>query len=69
VVPLARNLNSVDPAVRSLSAFAQGKSEVGTTNNGKVYNFTEGSIQVQSNASDARTVAAEFVNRLVAAGY
>jgi hypothetical protein len=69
VVPLARNLNSVDPAVRSLSAFAQGKVENGTTNNGKVYNFTEGSIQVQSNSDNARAVAAEFVNRLVAVGY
>lgn len=71
VVPLNRNLSQVDPAVRWLSAIAQGKipamaggGVVG--GGGKTVNVEQ---HIYSPQSDARAVASETVNRLVAVGY
>lgn len=73
VVPLNRPLSQVDPAVRALSAIAQGKApgmaRGGVVGNGRTLNFHEGSIQVVTPNADSRAVAADMVNRLVAVGY
>lgn len=71
VVPLNRPLRLVDPAVRELSAIAQGLKPlasggvVGTQ--GKVVNV--GGLTVITPTKDPVAVASETVNRLVAVGY
>lgn len=71
IVPLDRDLGRVDPAVRMLSAFAQGKipnfAGGGIAGVGKTIDV--GGITVISPAADPRAVAQETVNRLVALGY
>lgn len=66
IVPLQRPLGQVDPAVRMLSAFAQGKMGAfnGTTNSKTV--DASGWI-IQSNSEDPRRVADEVVNNLAGA--
>lgn len=65
VVPLNRPLARVDPAVRDLSALAQGKT---TRGNGPTYGtyVAEGAVQVAAENSDPRLVAAATVDRIVA---
>jgi hypothetical protein len=70
VVPLNRPLFMVDPAVRALSAIAQGLravpgQQVGPA--GKVVNV--GGITVVTPTVDPGAVAQETINRLVAVGY
>ncbi len=68
IVPLMRPLSQVDPAVRRLSAFAQGLPYGDTTNNnGKTVDAS--GWTVVSNSEDARTVATEIVNTLTATGF
>ena len=67
VVPLARNLNLVDPSVRWLSAIAQGKMSVGTSTPSKM--VSADNWQIVSNASDPEVVAREVFDRLAGAGY
>ena len=67
VVPLARDLSRVDPAVRALSAFAQGKL-TGQQQTGpqKVITVAEGAVQVQYQGVDPRIVGTSAIDRLVA---
>jgi phage-related protein len=70
VVPLDRPLSQVDPAVRWLSALAQGKMNMangGVVGSGKTIDASGWQIIVPG--SDARAVAENVVNRLVATGY
>jgi hypothetical protein len=71
VVPLNRPLSQVDPAVRWLSAIAQGKvpamASGGVVGGGRTVNV--GGVTVVSPSSDPRAVAVETVNYLVAVGY
>lgn len=71
VVPLARPLSMVDPAVRQLSAFAQGKAipmeAGGVVGAGKVINV--GGLTVVTPTKDPAAVATETVNKLVGAAY
>jgi hypothetical protein len=69
IVPLSRDLSRVDPSVRALSAFAQGKSLAGggTTPQGKTIDAS--GWQIVSNNEDAGAVAQEVVNRLFAAQF
>ncbi len=72
VVPLNRPLSQVDPAVRWLSAIAQGKGPVPMASGGVAgasRTIEVGGITVVSPQSDPRAVAAEVVNHLVAVGY
>ena len=66
VVPLQRPLSQVDPAVRQVAAFAQGRlpGGGGTSSVGKQVNFGEGSIVVQSPVDDGRVVAEQVVDRI-----
>jgi phage-related protein len=68
VVPLDRPLSQVDPAVRMLSAIAQGKvphmASGGVVGGKSQTNY----FNVQSNSPDPFTVATETVNRLAAVG-
>lgn len=66
VVPLQRPLSQVDPAVRSVAAFAQGRlpGPGGGGSIGKQVNFSEGSIVVQTPVSDTRVVAEQVVDRI-----
>jgi phage-related protein len=68
VVPLDRPLSQVDPAVRMLSAIAQGKvphmASGGVVGGKSQTNY----FNVQSNSPDPVTVATETVNRLAAVG-
>jgi hypothetical protein len=61
----------VDPSVRWLSAIAQGKipgfARGGVVGGGKTIDASGWTITVPG--SDARAVASEVVNRLVATGY
>lgn len=70
VVPLNRPLGQVDPAVRWLSAIAQGKTprmaRGGVTGAGRTYNIEQTIVSPQS---DPRAVATEAINRLVASAY
>lgn len=61
IVPLNRPLSLVDPAVRGLSAFAQGLTGKPT--------IDASGWQIMTNVEDPRAVAQEVVNRLVAVGY
>lgn len=69
VVPLNRPLSQVDPAVRALSAVAQGKATVATTVNGTGQTNNIGPITVITPTKDPVAVARETVNRMVAASY
>lgn len=65
VVPLQRPLSQVDPSVRMLAAFAQGKlGNMGGA--GKQVNFYEGSIIVQTVVPDGRLVAESVIDRVAA---
>jgi hypothetical protein len=69
VVPLNRPLSMVDPSVRALSAFAQGKS-VDITATGRGGKTIEvGAITIITPTEDPRAVAAEVVARMAAASY
>lgn len=57
IVPLRRDLSRVDPSVRGLSAFAQGKSGMG---------IEAGAIQVTLTNSDPQQVASALLDRMVA---
>jgi hypothetical protein len=66
VVPLERPLGQVDPAVRMLSAFAQGKfGELGGTTNSRTIDASGWTIV--SNSKDPRRVADEAVDELAGA--
>jgi hypothetical protein len=71
VVPLNRPLSMVDPAVRWLSAIAQGKGPIPMASGGIV--GANRTINVEQNIyspqTDSRAVASEVVNHLVAVGY
>lgn len=69
VVPLARPLNQVDPAVRALSAFAQGLPIPNTTTVDKGRTIDVGGITVITPVKDPVAVAEQVVNRLAAATY
>lgn len=72
VVPLNRPLGQVDPAVRWLSAIAQGKvppMASGGVVGGGGRTVEVGGISVYSPNADPEAVAAEVVNKLVAVGY
>lgn len=71
IVPLDRPLHLVDPAVRALSAFAQGKgmnryASGGIVGGGRTINVHPGAIVVQSPHADPALVAEAVVDRLVA---
>lgn len=76
IVPLNRPLDQVDPAVRALSAFAQGLPYAGNERpmahggiiGGKTFNFDQGAIQVVTPTQDPAAVANEFLNQLAASG-
>ena len=67
IVPLNRPLNQVDPAVRALSAVAQGKAVPMTGAGGRSVNV--GGLTIITPTKDPAAVARETVNRLVAAAY
>jgi hypothetical protein len=70
IVPLNRPLAQVDPAVRALSAFAQGMNVPGGGGGGGVSRTIEANGWViQSNSEDPHAVALETFNTLVARGY
>lgn len=66
VVPLARNLNLVDPSVRWLSAIAQGKMMVNGT---PPKTISADGWTIISNSPDPEVVAREAFDRLAGAGY
>lgn len=67
IVPLRRPLNQVDPAVRWLSAIAQGKAPAmangGVVGGGRSVTIEPGAVQVIGSV-DPRRTALEVVNRL-----
>ena len=67
VVPLNRPLNMVDPAVRQLSAIAQGLTVSATGRGGK--SVTTGPITIITPVKDPVVVAQQVVNRIAAASY
>lgn len=71
IVPLNRPLHMVDPAVRWLSAIAQGKDNKmasgGMVGAGKTLNV--GGITVNAASADPNAVVSQFLNRIVAMGY
>lgn len=68
VVPLRRNLSLVDPSVRALSAFAQGKDPGGyvgdKANNTKI--VESGAIRIYTSNPDPYTTATAVLDRIVA---
>jgi hypothetical protein len=69
VVPLNRPLSQVDPAVRGLSAIAQGKGSMasgGVVGTGRVVNVEPGAIVIQT-VADPMQIANMTLDRLVAA--
>ena len=69
IVPLHRPLSQVDPSVRALSAFAQGKGTPamaggGIVSGGKSINIETGAIQVNGSL-DPRRTAIEVINRII----
>lgn len=66
VVPLQRPLSQVDPSVRMLAAFAQGKLGSMGGGSGKTVNFMPGSIVVNTVSPDGRLVAESVVDQVVA---
>jgi hypothetical protein len=71
IVPLDRMLSRVDPAVRALSAFAQGKTMPGGGSSAPSIgrNIEVGGITINTPTSDPRAVASEVVNRMTFAAY
>lgn len=70
VVPLSRPLSQVDPAVRELSAIAQGMSFATRQQRPVAQRVVDvGGIQIITPTKDPGAVAQEMVNRLVAVGY
>jgi hypothetical protein len=67
VVPLNRPLHLVDPAVRSLSAVAQGKAVSNTSSVGRRVDV--GGITIITPTQDPRAVASQVINRIAAASY
>jgi phage-related protein len=66
VVPLNRPLSQVDPAVRALSAFAQGKAQMpGGGGDSRTVNIEAGAIAIQSNASDSEIVASKVLDKII----
>lgn len=73
VVPLARPLSQVDPAVRDVAAYAQGKMAnrnmaAGGIGGAGGMNIAEGAIQVVSPFANPRLVAEDVLDALVLAG-
>lgn len=67
VVPLNRPLSQVDPAVRAISAFAQGLNVPGrTTSGGRQINVAEGAIKMFTASADPYQAAEQTLDRLVA---
>lgn len=64
VVPLNRNLATVHPSVRDLSAFAQGKFAPGES--GPRVIIENGAIQVQTVAQNPEIIAESLLDRIVA---
>lgn len=64
IVPLNRPLGQVDPAVRLLSAFAQGKLGEITNNNGRTLDAS--GWVIQTDTADPAAVAQETLDALVA---
>ena len=69
IVPLNRPLSQVDPAVRALSAIAQGKADTATLTGRGGRSITTGPITIITPTKDPRAVAAQVVNRIAAASY
>jgi hypothetical protein len=70
VVPLDRPLSLVDPAVRALSAIAQGKTALaagGVVGMGRTINVADGAIRVTTNSANPLHVAMSVLDRLTAA--
>ena len=65
VIPLNRPLSQVDPAVRALSAIAQGRG-MGGTNNSRSSAVTFGDINVVTPTRDPAAVAHEVMDDIVA---
>jgi hypothetical protein len=69
VVPLNRNLSQVDPAVRALSAFAQGLKIPNTADGAVVGGDAKMNVTIVTPTEDPRAVAAEVFARFTAASY
>ena len=70
VVPLNRALSRVDPAVRALSAFAQGMTPAGATAGPSIGRQIDvGGITINTPTTDPRAVASEVVARMTYASY
>lgn len=65
VVPLNRPLSQVNPAVRDLSAIAQGKMPLGG-NGATVHQFAAGAIIVQAPTDDPEQVAHSVLDNIIA---
>lgn len=71
VVPLNRPLSQVDPAVRELSAFAQGLRSMargGAIGGGRTINISPGAIVVNSPLTDPALIAEAVFDRIVQYG-
>lgn len=65
IVPLQRALSQVDPSVRALSAFAQGKLDPGSGDGGGSRPvFEAGAIVINDYSGDPRRTASEVVERV-----
>lgn len=69
VVPLDRPLSQVDPAVRWLSAIAQGKTMLGGTTTHTTKSIDASGWNIYSNSEDAGAVAQETIDRLTHQGF
>ena len=69
VVPLNRPLSQVDPAVRELSAIAQGLKPAIATASGGVVNQRPVELTIITPTQDPYAVAKETINHLLASGY
>lgn len=69
VVPLNRPLSQVDPAVRMLSAIAQGKISLGGGGGRPGKTIDIGGITINTPTENPRAVAAEVVAHMAAAAY
>lgn len=69
VVPLNRSLSQVDPAVRALSAFAQGLKIPNTADGTVVGGDAKMNVTIVTPTEDPRAVAAEVFARFTAASY
>lgn len=66
VVPLRRPLHMIDPAVRDVAAYAQGKTTGNSNDNSRSITVAEGAIQIVG--PDARKAAIEVVDRIIEVG-